>query len=78
VKFEAAWALTNIVSGNSAQTCAAVKAGATERLLRLLLSEDIGLVDQAMWAVANIAGGMFKIQDCTFLFRFCSMSRFCS
>ncbi|KIH50197.1 Armadillo/beta-catenin-like repeat protein, partial [Ancylostoma duodenale] len=55
VRFEAAWALTNVVSGTSEQTVAAVEAGATLPLIELTQSPNPGLAEQALWAVANIA-----------------------
>ncbi|WKY01705.1 hypothetical protein Q1695_015594 [Nippostrongylus brasiliensis] len=63
VRFEAAWALTNIVSGTSEQTVAAVEAGATPPLVKLTQSPNAGLAEQALWAVANIAGDSAQLRD---------------
>lgn len=63
VRFEAAWALTNIVSGTSEQTVAAVEAGATPPLVKLTQSPNVGLAEQALWAVANIAGDSAQLRD---------------
>ncbi|XGW13820.1 hypothetical protein V3C99_000261 [Haemonchus contortus] len=63
VRFEAAWALTNIVSGTSEQTVAAVEAGATLPLVKLTQSSNPALAEQALWAVANIAGDSAQLRD---------------
>ena len=59
LRFEAAWALTNVASGNSAQTQAVVDAGAPAVFVRLLQPDsrvDDKVRDQAIWAIGNIAG----------------------
>lgn len=60
MQLEAAWALTNAAIGTAEQTEALVKAGATEAILRLLSSAEIGqsheLCNQCLWTLANIAG----------------------
>lgn len=63
MRFEAAWALTNVVSGTSEQTVAAVEAGATLPLIELTQSPNPGLAEQALWAVANIAGDSAQLRD---------------
>ncbi|KAI1694020.1 armadillo/beta-catenin-like repeat domain-containing protein [Ditylenchus destructor] len=63
VQFECAWALTNIVSGTSAQTLAVVKAGATQPLLQLAASPSLKLAEQAIWAIANIVGDSTELRD---------------
>lgn len=63
VRFEAAWALTNVVSGTSSQTVAAVEAGATAPLVALTMSPSMSLSEQALWAVANIAGDSAQLRD---------------
>uniref|UniRef100_A0A1I7U9S0 Importin subunit alpha n=1 Tax=Caenorhabditis tropicalis TaxID=1561998 RepID=A0A1I7U9S0_9PELO len=63
VQYEAAWALTNIVSGTTAQTVAAVEAGATDPLIKLACHQSAQISEQALWAVANIAGDSAQLRD---------------
>ena len=62
--FEAAWALTNICSGNAQQTDCVVKSGAIPKFVRLLtLTDRLNVVEQAAWALGNIAGDGAKLRD---------------
>jgi hypothetical protein len=63
VQYEASWALTNVVSGDSRHTEAAVKCGATQAFFQAAHSKDDALVEQCFWGLANIIGDSAQLRD---------------
>jgi len=63
LRFEAAWALTNVASGSSQHTKVVVDNGGVETFVKILAQEDGDIKEQAVWAVGNIAGDSAELRD---------------
>jgi len=63
LRFEAAWALTNVASGSSAHTEVVVEAGGVEVFVNILATETGDIREQAVWALGNIAGDSAELRD---------------
>jgi hypothetical protein len=63
LRFEAAWALTNVASGSSSHTKVVVDNGGVEVFVNILANEQGDIKEQAVWALGNIAGDSAELRD---------------
>ncbi|KAH3745625.1 glycoside hydrolase [Pelomyxa schiedti] len=61
--YEAAWAVTNVASGNARQSQAVIDAGAVQVFIHLIDSTNYELCEQAVWGLGNIAGTNSTMRD---------------
>jgi len=60
LQLEATWALTNVASGTTIQCQSIIDKGGIPLFVDLLKSTNMGIVEQAIWAIGNISS------DCVF------------
>ncbi|KAI5150025.1 importin subunit alpha-6/7 [Enteropsectra breve] len=63
IRAEAAWVITNIASGTTEQTAFLVRENAVEVLIKMITEDDDMIVDQAIWALGNIAGDSEEMRN---------------
>ncbi|KAG8913099.1 Importin alpha subunit (Karyopherin alpha subunit) (Serine-rich RNA polymerase I suppressor protein), partial [Tulasnella sp. 408] len=60
---EAAWIVSNIASGTSAQTATVVEAGAIPKLVAMFPTHISDVQENALWALGNIGGDCERFRD---------------
>ena len=63
MQIEATWCITNMASGTTEQTASLVEKGVIPILASQLKSNNVTLVEQAIWGVGNIAGDCANFRD---------------
>jgi len=63
LQFEAAWCLTNLCSGTSAQAEVVIENGVIQSFINGLGSPSHDLIEQCLWGLGNIAGDSSKFRD---------------
>jgi len=63
LQFEAAWCITNLASGNNDHVQVLLEKGTVDVLIELLNSDQVDVIEQAIWGLGNIAGENHKVRD---------------
>ena len=63
LQLEATWCVTNMATGSSFQISRLVEKGVIPLFIQLLSKNNLGLVEQAVWGVGNIAGDVPQYRD---------------
>lgn len=63
LRLEATWCVSNIGTGSSEDVLALVENGVLPLLIQFLSENQLGVADQAIWAIGNLAGDSPSIRD---------------
>ena len=63
LQVEATWCITNMASGTTEQTSSLVEKGVIPILVAQLKTQNVTLIEQAIWGVGNIAGDCAVFRD---------------
>ena len=63
LQLESTWILVNIASGTTTQCESIIAKGGLKVFVRLLSDNKLGVVEQAIWGIGNIAGDCSKFRD---------------
>jgi len=63
IRFEAAWAVTNLASGKSHHTQQVINLGALPIFVAMCSEKSVKMRDQAVWALGNISGDSPELRD---------------
>lgn len=63
LQVEASWALTNVASGDRQQTQTIIDKGGLRLFVQSLLSNNLDMVEQCIWAIGNISADSVHVRD---------------
>ena len=63
MQLEATWALTNVASGSTVQCQSIIDKGGIPLFVDMLKSKTLVIVEQAIWAIGNIASDCIFYRD---------------
>lgn len=63
LQLEATWALTNVASGTNIQCQSIIDKGGIPLFVDLLRLDNMGIVEQAIWAIGNISSDSVFYRD---------------